>query len=126
MIFVDTSVWLGFFRGDAEIGRALGDLLDEDRVALAAPVRVELLGHVGRRRHALLADLLSALPTYRTTDATWDTMEKWAEAAVRRGARFGVADLMIAAVASEHGCRLWSLDSDFGRMAALGFVALHR
>lgn len=126
MIFVDTSVWITFFTGrDVGVVRKLADLLDDDRVALSAPVRVELLSHVGRRQQALLSELLSAVPTFRSTDRTWDTLEEWATVAVRRGARFGAGDLLVAAIAAEHRGTLWSLDSDFERMSTLGFVDLH-
>lgn len=125
-VFVDTSVWIDFFRGrDATLRAGLGALLDEDRVAIAAAVRVELLGGARKEQAARLQRLLTAVPTFRPTDATWDTMEAWAVRGARAGERFGVGDLLIGATAAEHGSPLWSLDADFARLAALGVLALH-
>ncbi len=126
MIVVDTSVWIDFFRSrPGAAAKHLGSLLDADEVALVAPVRIELVSGVRRTESARLKRVLSALPMWRPTDATWATMEAWAERAGARGQRFGVGDLLVGAIASEHGAALWSLHADFVRMQRLGFVRLH-
>jgi len=56
---------------------------------------------------------------------TWERMEGRIERAVSAGRRLGAADLLIAAVAAEHGLSVWSLDGDFAEMAKLGFVRAH-
>jgi predicted nucleic acid-binding protein len=120
-------VWVDYFRGrDAGVKTALDRLLDDDEVALAAPVCIELLGGVRKRQQRELRSLLAALPSYRPTDATWDRMEAWALDAGGKGHRFGVGDLLVAAIAAEHGSAVWSLDSDFAAMAKLGFIEAHR
>ena len=44
MTFVDTSVWINYFKGkDRILVQKLDFLLDEDQVALAVPVWMELL-----------------------------------------------------------------------------------
>jgi predicted nucleic acid-binding protein len=127
VIFVDTSVWVDFFRGrTAAVRSELSALLDADDVALAAPVRIELLSGARRTDAARLRRLLSALPTYRPTDTTWKTMEDWVGRGFVAGQRFGVADLLIAAIAVEFGASLWSLDGDFRRLESLGLIELHR
>lgn len=122
MIFVDTSVWVAALRGDAAVGRALSAQLDLRTVALAAPVRVELLG--GTRGEALpkLRRALAALPTFYPTRDTWALAERWATGAAARGHRFGVGDLLVGAVAAEHGGQVWSLDADFDRLRRLKLV----
>lgn len=123
MISVDTSVWIAFLRrADPHIVDVLGSLLEDDAVSLPAPVRLELVGgtRAGEQRH--LASLLDALLPLQPGATTWSLAESWALDAAARGQRFGATDLLIGALAAERGHRLWSLDRDFERLAALGYV----
>jgi predicted nucleic acid-binding protein len=58
----------------------------------------------------------------RPTDVTWDTMEQWAFHAAEKGYRFGVGDLLVAAIAAERHAAVWSLDADSAPMQRLGFI----
>lgn len=123
MIFVDTSVWIHYFRGnDPKLVQRLNALLDEDKVALSALVRLELLSGASRNEMLRLKRLFSALPIYYCTSETWNLADRWIEKAPTKGHRFAVADLLIAATASENASSIWSLDQDFKRLAKLGFV----
>lgn len=125
LTFVDTSVWIDALRGrDPAVVEELKLLLDDGRVALAAPVRLELLSGASRSTLVTLRRVLSALPLYLPGDATWATLERWVERAVSAGERFGIGDLLIAAIAQEHGGLVWSHDHDFRRMQRLEFVRL--
>ena|SRR5690348_4952915 len=125
MVVVDTSVWIEFFRGsNANLVEQLRQLLDADDVALAAPVRLELLSGATQRELGRLRRLLSALPLLLPSQTLWEKLDRWVVAARAKGHRFGTLDLMIAGIADEHGAMLWSEDGDFARMARLGFVRL--
>jgi predicted nucleic acid-binding protein len=122
VIAVDTSVWIDFFRGRAPVTDALGRLLDADEVALPIPVRIEILSGARKAERARLGRLLSALPVLYPANTTWIRVEAWVLEGAASGHRFGLADLLIAALAADHDCSLWSLDRDFVHMARLGIV----
>jgi predicted nucleic acid-binding protein len=126
VIFVDSSVWIAGFRGDPPIRKELTRLIDDDLVALATPVRLELLAGSRRGEVGRLKRVLSALPTFAPQATTWKRVESWIEVATKAGQRFGVMDLLIASTAKEQGAAIWSLDGDFERMAKLRFVKAHR
>jgi predicted nucleic acid-binding protein len=129
VIAVDTSVWVSALRSPSSPGSNvapfLAALLDADEVVLPVPVRLELLVGVPARERRRLTRLLSALPVAYPTDETWQTLDAWAGKGADAGQRFGVGDLLIAAIAAEQGALLWSLDRDFLRLSRLGFVSLY-
>jgi predicted nucleic acid-binding protein len=124
LIFVDTSVWVDALRGRTPTKHMLDDLLEDGRVGLALPVRLEILAGASRHHFVRLRDDLSAIPTFVPGPATWNLVENWVEQAVQAGETFAVADLLIAAIASENRGGIWSLDSDFQRLERLGLIRL--
>ncbi|MBI4925329.1 MAG: PIN domain-containing protein [Bdellovibrio sp.] len=123
MIFIDTSVWIDFFKGkDTSLVNHLRNLLDQGCVALAMPVWIELLSGATNTDLGRLRRVLSALPRYYPKDLTWSTVEKWIEKAAVAGQRFAAVDLLIGAIVAEHGSQIWSLDRDFYRMKTLKFL----
>lgn len=126
MIFVDSSVWIQALRdADCPEAQHLRDLLDADRVAMAAPVRLEILGGASKRDRRRLRTLLEALPLYLPDAATWNRLDSWVERAGDADQQFGVGDLLVAAIVADHEGELWANDSDFARMEKLGFVRRH-
>jgi predicted nucleic acid-binding protein len=127
VIVVDTSVWIAALRQPGvEDGEVLRALIDADLVALAVPVRTELLIGTGGRTRDRLARTLAALPLLYPTEATWHAIDDWSGRAGKRGERFSLGDLLIGALAADHQALVWSLDDDFKRLAALGLVRLYR
>lgn len=124
MIAVDTSVWIDFFRGRSPAAEKLSGLLDRDEVALPIPVKIEILSGAKKSEAQLLERVLSALPVLYPTEPLWKLLAKWVTAGAAAGQRFGVGDLLVAGLAVEHDCSLWSLDSEFARMASLRMVTL--
>ena len=123
MIVVDTSVWINAFRDRSSLeARHLSELLDSDEVAIAIPIRIEILSGARRGQQAQLRRTLSALPTLYPTAATWRRIEDWLVRIKSSGDWFGVGDLLIAGIGAEHQVPIWSLDGDFERMAKLKLI----
>jgi len=126
VIFVDTSVWIAAFRSASGAEAAhLREILDGDLVALAAPVRVEVLVGASLQDRPRLRRVFSALPTFYPDGETWDLIDSWLDRASRAGEQFGFADLLIGALAAQQSSAVWSMDRDFPRMAACGFLQIH-
>jgi len=126
VIVVDTSVWIAAQRGrDAITLKYLRELIAADEVVLALPVRAELRAGTSAVDRPRLLRGLSGLPVARPTDETWSTVESWIDAAAEKGQTFSQTDLLIAALAHELGALVWTLDQDFERLAALGYVRLY-
>jgi len=126
MILADTSVWIAYFRASSpRIVEQMRELLEEDQIVLAIPVKMEILCGSSKDSREKLSRVLSALPLLIPTETTWKRVEEWIESAVPRGERFGVMDLLVAALSAEIKASLWSLDSDFKRLQKLGFIKLY-
>lgn len=124
MVFVDTSIWIDFFRGRANVVSVLSALLDNRQVAMASPVWLEILNGAKKDEVAKLSRLLSAIPRYTPTVESWNVCEKWIEVAISKGKRFAIPDLLIASVVAQNDGMIWSLDRDFNQMSTLGFLKL--
>ena len=123
MIVVDTSVWILALRSaSGPEAITLRSLLDADEVALAVPVRTELLMGARASDRKKLEKELKGLPLLYPTDESWRTIDRWTERASRAGVTFSIGDLLIGVLAAEIGGLVWSRDSDFARLEKLKLV----
>jgi predicted nucleic acid-binding protein len=126
VIVVDTSVWIAAARKpEGREATTLKRLIDADEVALAVPVRMELMAGVSRKDRPAFARALTALPVLFPSADTWALAESWIAPASHAGHHFAVSDLLVAAAAAEVGGLVWSLDDDFQRLERLGFVQVY-
>ena len=124
MIVVDTSVWIAAPRQKV-VADALGQLIEDDEVTLALPVRLELWTGVARQDRRAFLRTYGALPQLHPTEDTWRVLPEWIEKAKDAGETFTICDLLIASLAEEIGGLVWSLDKDFERMERLKLVSLY-
>lgn len=118
MVIADTSVWIPFFnRPDSAEKTALDILIDADEVALVGVVLAELLqGCRTLSERDALSDALLALPYYEVTQSTWLQTGDLSAALLRKGVTLPLSDLIIAALAIEQDCRIYSLDTYFKKI----------
>lgn len=116
-------MWIEAQRRPAgEDATTLRSLLDADEVALALPVRIQLLIGTAKQDRLRARRAFSAVPLIMPTKASWQIIDRWIDTAADAGYRFSIADLLIAALTYEVTGLLWSLDKDFVAMEKLGFV----
>ena len=118
MVIADTSVWIPFFnRPDSHEKAALDLLIDADDVVLVGVVLAELLqGCRTPSEREILSEALSALPYFEVTSSTWIRTGDLSGQLLRKGVTLPLSDLLIAALALEHGCRVYSLDAHFKKI----------
>ncbi len=121
MVIVDTSVWIPFFnRPDSPEKAALDLLIDAEEVVLVGVVLAELLqGCRMPAERESLSDALLALPYYEVARSTWSQAGDLSAPLLRRGITLPMSDLIIAALAIEKNCRIYSLDTHFKKIPGL-------
>ena len=121
MVIADTSVWIPFFnRPDSPEKAALDLLIDADEIALVGVVLAELLqGCRTQSERDSRSDALLALPYYEVTQSIWLQTGDLSAALLRRGVTLPMSDLIIAALAIERDCRVYSLDAHIKKIPGL-------
>lgn len=122
-VFVDTSVWVEFFRGASL--PPLEEALRDGLVVLAPIVAAELVSApLSRVERRSLVAFLEDLPVHPTPLGHWLAVGSLRAQLSKRGLSVSTADAHVAECAIETGGLLWSNDAIFGKVAKAGFVRL--
>ena len=121
MVIVDTSIWIAFFNRQGSQEKVEVDcLLDKEEAMVVGPILTELIqGTRSEKELRIIKDVLSVLPYVEMTKATWELTGGIGLEFRRKGFTVATVDLMIAALAQEYGCAVYTLDSDFQRIPHL-------
>jgi predicted nucleic acid-binding protein len=121
-------VWIRADRkGHEALNARLSELLVAGFVWICWPIRAELLiGVKTPERWAILDEQLAALEQAPLSDQTWAQTARLGHQLARKGQSVPLPDLVIAATALIQGLTLWSVDSDFRRIAAVAPLNLDR
>lgn len=115
MVLIDTSVWIGYFRGKLAGSFLLRDMLRERRILSHPWVLGELMmGYMGPHRKKVLADL-QWLPQLVVYDVS--SLYDFVEREKFYGLGLSLVDVQLLYSARLHPCKIWTLDKTFRRIA---------
>jgi tRNA(fMet)-specific endonuclease VapC len=120
-VLVDTSIWIEYFNHRrSQSGEAVEDLLRKGRVIITGIVLTELLqgARLKSEFDAILESIL-ALPFLDATLNTWVEAGRISYSLRKRGVTVPTTDVIIASLAIERQCLLFSLDSHFDRIPGI-------
>lgn len=129
MILVDTSAWIHWLRtdGDTDTRNRVSALLQNGDAAWCPMVKLELWnGAGGNREKKLLRQFEQTLHLLPIDQPVWQQADELAQTCRGNGISMPSTDLLIAACAIHHGCRIESTDSDFlliERATSIGLTA---
>jgi len=120
-VLVDTSIWIEYFnKPDSKAGTSLENLLKQGRVLGAGLVLTELLqGAKIEKEFELILDNMTALPFLETTLNTWIDAGRISFSLRKKGITIPTSDLIIASLALESHCLIFTLDPHFNRIPGI-------
>lgn len=121
MVIVDTSVWLQFLKvGDPQVRNEMNVLRAKGEITVVGVVLAEILqGARSQQELEQLANWLTPLPYLAETQETWAWVGSLSFQLRQRGAALPMMDLLIASLAIEHNCEVYTLDEHFQRVPGL-------
>jgi predicted nucleic acid-binding protein len=114
-VLVDSSVWIGYFRGIEE-AKHLDQLLDTNTVFTNELILAEIIPSLLLRKEKELVDLIGSIEKIRL-DINWIGLIQYQVLNLKNGLnRVGIPDLIIAQNAIQNGIQLFSFDKHFDLM----------
>jgi len=128
MVLVDSSVWItaGKAHGDLHVKVSLESLLEEYEAAFCGPVKLEVLGAVKKDRRKAISYFFDIIPYVAMDDAVWELAKKLSWRLRDAGLTVPWNDIVIATIAQENDCRVYSLDNHFEEIGRLTGMLLYR
>jgi len=123
MILVDTSVWIEYFKGNAET-LILNDLIDSNTLCINDLILAELIPSINHKKEIELKELLSGITNVKLS-INWDEIIFMQTLNLRNGInKVGLPDLIIAQNAIGNNLPLFALDGHFNLIAGLHGLTL--
>ena len=120
-VLIDTSIWIEFFNRDSsQPGDLLQQLLLEGRAATTGIILTELLqGAKLEKEFEAILSIVSAVPVLEATLETWVQAGRISFGLRRKGVTIPTTDLVIATIAIQNECQVFSLDPHFNKIPNL-------
>ena len=115
MVLVDSCIWItaAKAKGDLQVKLALEALLQENEAAFCGPIKLEVLGGARKESRRSLSFFFEAVPYFPMPESQWQHAVELGRMLRDRGVNAPWNDVLIASVARERGCRVYSIDSHF-------------
>jgi len=139
-VLADTSIWVEYFnRAKSEHAQRLGEFLEIEVVYVAGIVLAELLeiegvcvtgiilaellqGAKTNAEFELLRKNLKVLPLLKESEKTWEKVGKLSFELRRKGTVIPLTDCLIAVLAQENNCQIFTLDNHFTYVPQLEII----
>jgi tRNA(fMet)-specific endonuclease VapC len=123
-ILVDTSVWIEYFnQAESKTSNRLQQMLSDGKVCGAGIILTELLqGAKIEKEFEIILNNYTALPLIKENINTWISAGKISFALRRKGITIPTTDLLIAALAIESNCKIFTLGQHFMKIPGLSLV----
>ena len=121
MVVVDSTLWIDFFRGSNEPGRAaLRQLIRAHQAVLTGIVLAEVLQGCRTPGEAnTVLDHVSALPFLEMNFSAWRRAGELSSGLRRKGTTIPLTDLIIATLAMEEDAEVFTTDPHFQKIPGL-------
>ncbi len=124
-VIIDTSIWIWFFnRPDSSEKKQVDRLLDQQRVVLTGVVLAELLqGAKSQKDMTVLQQHLMVLPFLESSYQSWKKAGEISQSLRKTGITVPLTDCLIASVALQYHCLIYTLDEHFRHIKHLTLYA---
>ena len=125
-VIPDTCAWIDFFRGrQTPLAELLGDSLLNAEVLTCGVVLYELLqGIKSQPEEVMVQNAFQALSHIEMTRELWIRAGRLSAQLRCNGLTLPFSDVIIAAIALEHGCAVLTIDRHFEAVPGLTLVKL--
>ncbi len=114
-VLIDTSIWITFFRGkDKSVVGEVSGLLQKGQAVMAGVVLMELLqGALNEKELEKMLTLLEPVERVDPTSRQWEEAGRFSYRLRKKGATTSTVDALLALLAIENDCRLYTEDGHF-------------
>jgi len=116
---IDTSLWVDFTRTRSPrmLKRFIAPFILDPDAHLAEPVMFEILRHATQAEAKQLTQQFQTLPLLATPPRLWSEAAELGQVCRQKNLTVNSLDLLIAAVALNHGAEVVTFDDDFAKIA---------
>lgn len=117
-VLADTSVWIEYFNNEKSIiADSLESLIEQDKVVVAGIIITEILqGTRTEKEFHTILENITALPLLESHLNTWTQAGRISFNLRRIGITIPTTDIIIASLAIENNCQIFTLDPHFEKI----------